>query len=153
MPATLTPAAFITIWREVSGSERANYQLFITDLCDLLGTDKPDPAREDTRDNACVFERRVQFAHGDVGESLGVIDCHKRGAFVLEAKKIKVRLAAVKMLAVAAVLHGAGTALSEVEVAAYFMGRGAWKRRLPQVIDPLVALGLARKAKGKVQSV
>ena len=84
---------------------------------------------------------------------MGVIDCHKRGAFVLEAKKIKVRLAAVKMLAVAAVLHGAGTALSEVEVAAYFMGRGAWKRRLPQVIDPLVALGLARKAKGKVQSV
>ena len=49
--------------------------------------------------------------------------------------------------------HGAGTALSEVEVAVHFMGRGAWKRRLPQVIDMLVALGLARKAKGKAQSV
>jgi hypothetical protein len=36
-----------------------------------------------------VFESRVQFAHGDGGESLGFIDCYRRGAFVLEAKKIK----------------------------------------------------------------
>lgn len=96
MQLTLTPAAFIAKWREASGSERANYQLFITDLCELLGADKPDPAREDTRDNAYVFERRVQFAHGDGGESLGFIDCYKRGAFVLEAKKIKAGPSAVK---------------------------------------------------------
>ena len=83
---------------------------------------------------------------------MGVIDCYKRGPFVLEAKKIKVRLAAIKMCAVVAILHGAGTALSEVEVATDFMGRGAWKRRLPQVINRLVAPGLAREAKGEVQS-
>ncbi len=29
-------ATFIQRWRGVSGSERANYQLFIADLCDLL---------------------------------------------------------------------------------------------------------------------
>ncbi len=85
----LTPTQFIAKWSKASGSERANYQLFITGLCDLIGVEQPDPAREDTRDNAYVFERRVQFAHGDGGESLGFIDCFKRGAFVLEAKKIK----------------------------------------------------------------
>ena len=57
-------AAFITRWQHASGSERANYQLFITELCELLGVPKPDPARDDTRDNAYVFERRVQFQHG-----------------------------------------------------------------------------------------
>ena len=89
MPAPLTPAQFVAKWSKASGSERANYQLFITGLCDLIGVDQPDPAREDTRDNAYVFERRVQFAHGDGGESPGFIDCYRRGAFVLEAKKIK----------------------------------------------------------------
>ena len=66
--------AFISRWAIASGSERANYQLFVTELCELLGTPKPDPARDDTRDNAYVFERRVQFAHGDGSHSLGFID-------------------------------------------------------------------------------
>ncbi|MCB1983419.1 MAG: hypothetical protein KDF63_16470, partial [Rhodoferax sp.] len=56
---------FLTRWGGASGSERANYQLFVADLCRLLGTPLPEPAREDTRDNAYVFERRVSFAHGD----------------------------------------------------------------------------------------
>ncbi len=81
--------AFITRWQAASGSERANYQLFVTELCDLLGAPKPDPARDDTRDNAYVFERRVQFAHGDGSASNGFIDCYKRGHFVLEAKKVR----------------------------------------------------------------
>lgn len=82
-------AAFIDRWHGVTGSERANYQLFITGLCDLLGLAKPEPAHEDTRDNAYVFERRVTFAHGDGSASHGFIDCYRRGAFVLEAKKVK----------------------------------------------------------------
>jgi hypothetical protein len=81
--------AFITRWSAASGSERANYQLFVTELCDLLGTPKPDPASDDTRDNAYVFERRVQFAHGDGTQSNGFIDCYQRGRFVLEAKKVR----------------------------------------------------------------
>lgn len=36
-----------------------------------------------------MFERRVQFAHGDGSTSPGFIDCYRRGAFVLEAKKLK----------------------------------------------------------------
>jgi hypothetical protein len=82
-------AAFIDRWRGVSGSERANYQLFIADLCDLLDVPHPEPAHDDTRDNAYVFERRVTFAHGDGSQSSGFVDCYKRGAFVLEAKKVK----------------------------------------------------------------
>jgi hypothetical protein len=58
-----------------------------------------------------------------------------------------------QMRAVAEVLAGAGTALTEAEVAACFTGRGPWKRRLPQIIDTLVALGRARMAKGKVRAV
>lgn len=81
--------AFITRWACVTGSERANYQLFITELCGLLELPLPEPAHEDTRDNAYVFERRIQFAHGDGSTSHGFIDCYRRGHFVLEAKKVK----------------------------------------------------------------
>ena len=82
-------AAFHTRWQAAGGSERANYQLFITELCALLGVPLPDPARDDTRDNAYVFERRVVFNHGDGSSTNGFIDCYRRGAFVAEAKKIR----------------------------------------------------------------
>jgi hypothetical protein len=81
--------AFIGRWAKATGSERANYQLFVTDLCALLGLPQPEPASDDTRDNAYVFERRVTFAHGDGTQAPGFIDCYRRGAFVLEAKKVK----------------------------------------------------------------
>ena len=67
---------FITRWQSASGSERANYQLFVHELCTLLELPTPDPAREDTRDNAYVFERRITFRHGDGTESPGFIDCY-----------------------------------------------------------------------------
>jgi len=85
----MTPEQFITRWQNVGGSERANYQLFIADLCALLELPKPDPAQDDTRDNAYVFERRVIFKHGDGGSSNGFIDCYRRGSAIIEAKKIK----------------------------------------------------------------
>ena len=84
-----SPETFLARWQHADGSELANYQLFVTDLCHLLGVPSPDPAREDTRDNAYVFERRVTFRHGDGSASMGRIDCYRREHFVLEAKKIK----------------------------------------------------------------
>jgi hypothetical protein len=48
----VTVAAFIQRWAGATGSERANYPLFIADLCRLLGVSAPEPAPEDTRDNA-----------------------------------------------------------------------------------------------------
>jgi hypothetical protein len=80
---------FLARWRAAGGSERANYQLFIADLCALLDVDSPQPANEDTRDNPYVFERRVIFHHGDGSTSNGFIDCYKRGSFIGEAKKIR----------------------------------------------------------------
>ena len=80
---------FIARWQSASGSERANYQLFVHELCALLDLPTPDPAREDTRDNTYVFERRITFRHGDGTESPGFIDCYRRATFVLEAKKVK----------------------------------------------------------------
>lgn len=87
-PTPQALAAFLARWQASGGSERANYQLFVTELCTLLGVPLPEPARDDTRDNAYVFERRIVFAHGDGSASNGFIDCYKRGHFVLEAKKI-----------------------------------------------------------------
>ena len=82
-------SAFVERWRDAGGSERANYQLFIGELCALLGLPAPGPAMGDERDNAYVFERRISFAHGDGSSSAGFIDCYRRGAFVLEAKRLK----------------------------------------------------------------
>jgi hypothetical protein len=89
MPTAETLDTFIHRWQGIDGSERANYTLFIAELCELLALPKPDPAREDTRENAYVFERRVTFAHGDGSSTHGFIDCYRRGAFVLEAKRVK----------------------------------------------------------------
>ncbi len=87
----MTAAAekFISRWSNASGSELANAQLFITELCGLLELEVPHPASVELRDNRYVFERRVIFQHGDGTSSEGRIDCYRRGAFVLESKKIK----------------------------------------------------------------
>jgi hypothetical protein len=80
---------FIARWQAAGGSERANYQLFITELCELLGLPKPEPAVAEAEGNAYVFERRVTFRHGDGSSSSGYIDCYRRAAFILEAKQTR----------------------------------------------------------------
>ena len=80
---------FIARWQAAGGSERANFQSFVADLCALLGVSPSDPAREDTRDNAYVFERRITFRHGDGSSSAGFIDCYRRACFVMEGKKVR----------------------------------------------------------------
>ncbi len=85
----MTPESFITRWQHADGSELANAQSFVRELCELLDVPVPDPARADTRDNAYVFERRVIFRHGDGGSSEGRIDTYRRACFVLESKKLK----------------------------------------------------------------
>jgi hypothetical protein len=85
----VTPESFIARWQHASGTELANAQSFVRELAEMLDQPPPNPAREDTRDNDYVFERRVIFRHGDGKSSEGRIDCYKRGHFVLEAKKLK----------------------------------------------------------------
>lgn len=80
---------FITRWAKASGSERANYQLFLTELAELLGVPKPDPASDDTRDNAYVFERRLTETASEGQGNARYIDLYRRGCFICEAKKVK----------------------------------------------------------------
>ncbi|WP_291987822.1 type IIL restriction-modification enzyme MmeI [Candidatus Accumulibacter sp. ACC007] len=50
-----------------------------------------------------------------------------------------------QVAAVAAALAGAPAPLSETELAARFTGKGAWKKRLAQIVDTLEALGRVRR--------
>ncbi|MDZ4803326.1 MAG: type IIL restriction-modification enzyme MmeI [Candidatus Eisenbacteria bacterium] len=80
-------ASFIARWTKAETAERANYVLFLTELCDLLGVPRPDPAGPDTAQNAYVFERAVMFHHAGGKTSSGRIDLYKRSAFVCECKQ------------------------------------------------------------------
>lgn len=78
---------FIARWQgQEGGQERANYALFLTELCAALGLPQPDPAKASHEFNDYVFERSVR-RNRDEGESVGRIDLYKRNSFVLEAKQ------------------------------------------------------------------
>ncbi len=79
--------AFIKRWEASGASERANYQLFLTELCAVLEVEPPQPAGADDALNAYVFEKSVRFPNRDGSVSLGRVDLYKRGHFVLEAKQ------------------------------------------------------------------
>lgn len=91
MPKTDSSAAvsaFISRWTQgEGGQERANYSLFLSELCDLIGVDRPDPATADASQNAYCFERAVSFRNPDGTISNRRIDLYRRGSFVLEAKQ------------------------------------------------------------------
>lgn len=78
---------FIARWKESGAAERANCQLFLGELCDVLGVERPQPAQAEDEQNAYVFERAVTFQNPDGTTSAGRIDLYKRGCFVLEAKQ------------------------------------------------------------------
>ncbi len=88
-PAPPSPIeAFIARWQGgEGGQERANYALFLSELCDVLGVPRPDPASANHETNDYVFERSVREKSIDGSLSLGRIDLYKRGSFVLEAKQ------------------------------------------------------------------
>lgn len=69
------------------GSERANYQLFISGLCDVLGVPRPAMSQETNARNDYVFERSLDYRHPDGSTTKLYVDCYKRGSFVLEAKQ------------------------------------------------------------------
>jgi hypothetical protein len=83
MPAS----PFIERWANSAAAERANYALFLAELCEFLEVPRPEPTVADSRDNGYVFERPVTFRHPTGMTSTGFIDLYKRGCFVLEAKQ------------------------------------------------------------------
>ncbi|WP_029087891.1 class I SAM-dependent DNA methyltransferase [Brevundimonas aveniformis] len=83
---------FISRWTAArGGAERANYQIFLAELCDALGLPRPDPASDDTASNDYVFERGVKRRESEGMASTLRIDLYKRGAFILEAKQSRAR--------------------------------------------------------------
>jgi predicted Rdx family selenoprotein len=74
---------FLTKWEASGAAERANAQLFLAELCDILGVDRPEPKTPDERANAYVFEKVMVTASG----SSNFVDLYKRGCFVLETKQ------------------------------------------------------------------
>ena len=105
--------AFIAKWKGTAASELSTSQSFLIELCELLGVERPHA----TAEQDYMFERPLTFHHADGSKSPGRVDLYRRGAFVLESKKLKV---------------GAHT-------------RGPWKKRLPQIVDTLEALGRVRR--------
>ena len=77
---------FISRWKNSGGSEHANYQLFLIELTELLGVDRPNPATDDDSNDHYRFERPVTFAHTHK-RTTGFIDVYRSGHFVLETKQ------------------------------------------------------------------
>ncbi len=87
-PPSLDLEKFIARWADGDGGqERANYALFLSELCDVLDVPRPDQASHDASTNAYAFERAVTFNEPDGSTGRGRIDLYKRGSFVLEAKQ------------------------------------------------------------------
>ena len=83
-PMPGTPAALKTLadaWAGVAAAERANAQLYVTELCDALGVPRPRGAG-----SGYQFEFPVKIGTRDGSETQGFVDCYKAGHFVLEAK-------------------------------------------------------------------
>lgn len=75
--------AFIARWSRAEASERANAQLFLSELCDLLEVPRPS----NTHADGYTFEYPVKIPLGDGSLGDGRIDLYRRDAFVLEAKQ------------------------------------------------------------------
>jgi restriction-modification enzyme MmeI-like protein len=56
--------AFIHRWESSGAAERANHQTFISELCDIIGAPRPEPAKPDNTQNIYVFEHPVVFDDG-----------------------------------------------------------------------------------------
>jgi hypothetical protein len=81
--------AFIARWQgREGGQERANYALFLTELCDLLDLPHPDPASAAHDENDYVFERVVKEPGRDGSIASRRIDLYKKDSFVLEVSAI-----------------------------------------------------------------
>lgn len=80
--------AFIQRWTTREGwAERANYQMFLSELCDVLGVARPERSGNERDQNDYVFERAVRPRGSDGTTAPKRIDLYKRNAFILEAKQ------------------------------------------------------------------
>lgn len=76
-------------WVDAAAAERANYQLYLIELCDAIGVPRPRPASTGgvVADAAAYqFEYAVKTTTRDGTIATNYIDLYKAGCFALEAK-------------------------------------------------------------------
>ena len=78
---------FIARWSASAAAERANKDLFLTELCDVLGVERPRPATGDAERDRYVFEKGALLLKDAERTTTGFVDLYKAGCFVLEAKQ------------------------------------------------------------------
>ncbi|HEX2077191.1 MAG TPA: type IIL restriction-modification enzyme MmeI, partial [Longimicrobium sp.] len=84
-------------WDTVPAAERANFQTYVTELCDALGVARPRP-----RGSGYEFEYPVTtFDRRLVKETTNFIDLYRRGHFILEAKDVEGDRSAERVLGAA----------------------------------------------------
>jgi hypothetical protein len=106
--------SFIDRWSPSGGAERANYALFLSELCDALDVPHPDPTRPEDDDNAYVFERRVIFINPDGTHSFGRIDLRLIGDEVSTAHHCNPTMSQCTFISHAGVRHCLPAALTPI---------------------------------------
>jgi len=79
--------AFISRWENSGAAERANYQMFLSELCGIIGVPRPDPTSPDPAKNLHVFDRAITRTHLDGTATTNYIDLYKARHFVCETKQ------------------------------------------------------------------
>ena len=94
-PSAARLRALAERWADAAPAERANYALYLVELCDALGVERPrpasaaagaDPAAAEAA--AYQFEFPVRATARDGTTSTNFVDLYKAGCFALEAKDI-----------------------------------------------------------------
>lgn len=84
---TMDVAAFVAKWSASNASELPNKDLFLTELCDVLGVPRPDPATNDPERDLYIFEKPIPIAKEGGKVTKKRADLYKAGCFLLEAKQ------------------------------------------------------------------
>ena len=73
-------------WGKPGGAEKSNFAPFISDLCELLGVDRPGQS-EKGRIGAYEYEASVPKGSFRSLDGTGAVDLYRRGHFIMEAKQ------------------------------------------------------------------
>jgi len=88
-------------WSDAGAAERANYQLYLIELAEAIGVERPRPAAGAGRvaeGSDYQFEFAVQTTTRDGTISTNFIDLYKAGCFALEAKDAEEGASTSKLL-------------------------------------------------------
>jgi len=88
---------FICRWKASGASERANYQLFLTELCELLGVEKPRPASAKIHEATYTFERPVEFDDGEGKKTTNLLTYINSIVLYLKQNKEQIKLLLPKL--------------------------------------------------------